>query len=128
MHPIEVSIAFLSTCLTFVSCSAFHFDFVLVIVYLDNKLVKLIINVLRHSIMQVIFVAITDMMLRKSFTMAKSAKKFDIWKAAQVNDTAEIFLMAASKNASDLEPIIMQPKYFASQMSSFRTPCNYLYV
>ncbi len=35
--------------------------------------------------LQVMFVEVTDMMLRKSLTMAKSAKKYDSWKAAQAN-------------------------------------------
>lgn len=30
------------------------------------------------------FVAVADMMLRKGFTMAKAAKKYDKWKAGQV--------------------------------------------
>ena len=38
--------------------------------------------------MQVMFVEVTDMMLRKSLSMAKSAKKYDAWKGAQVTYSA----------------------------------------
>jgi hypothetical protein len=34
--------------------------------------------------LQVMFVEVTDMMLRKSLSMAKSAKRYDSWKQNQV--------------------------------------------
>ena len=45
-------------------------------------------------ISQVMFVEVTDMMLRKSLSMAKSAKKYDAWKGAQVTHSLCIHFLS----------------------------------